>query len=343
MSQSPITFTATILLLLLLLLLVPQYASSRSIFSEENNIHFRKQADADALNLSRPDIDLLEFPLNLEFLEAEFFLFGSLGYGLDIVNPNLTKGGPPPFGARKARLDRLTRDVISQFAFQEVGHLRAIQKMVKGFPRPQLDLSSKTFATVVNKAFGRPLYPPFDPYANSINYLLASYLIPYVGLTGYVGANPKLQAPQSRQLVAGLLGVESGQDAIIRGMLYERAAMLVLPYKIRVGDFTNKLSGDRVVIIFLTNQIVSDLRNKLGGSGHKDEGLFVQKALGAEGKTKGNVLAGDKDSLAFGRTPQEILRIVYGSGDEKVPGGFFPKGASGVIAQSGLKTNSTET
>jgi len=28
---------------------------------------------------------------------------------------------------------------------------------------------------------------PFDPYANDINFLLVSYLIPYVGLTGYVG------------------------------------------------------------------------------------------------------------------------------------------------------------
>lgn len=69
-------------------------------------------------------MDLLEFPLNLEFLEAEFFLYGSLGYGLDIIAPNLTKGGPPPIGARRAKLDTFTQDVIKQFALQEVGHLR---------------------------------------------------------------------------------------------------------------------------------------------------------------------------------------------------------------------------
>lgn len=52
----------------------------------------------------------------------------------------------------------------------------------------------------MNNAFGRALEPPFDPYANTINYLLASYVIPYVGLTGYVGANPKLQGSSSRRV-----------------------------------------------------------------------------------------------------------------------------------------------
>ncbi|KAK8959532.1 hypothetical protein KSP40_PGU002577 [Platanthera guangdongensis] len=33
-------------------------------------------------NLPRSDIDLLEFPLNREYLEAEFFFFGAFGYGL---------------------------------------------------------------------------------------------------------------------------------------------------------------------------------------------------------------------------------------------------------------------
>lgn len=42
------------------------------------------------------------------------------------------------------------------------------------------------------------LIPPFDPYANTVNYLLASYLIPYVGLTGYAGTLPNLTAPASR-------------------------------------------------------------------------------------------------------------------------------------------------
>ncbi|OMO58503.1 Ribosomal protein S6 [Corchorus olitorius] len=230
-------------------------------------------------------------------------------------------GGPPPKGAKKANLGPWTRDVITQFAYQEVGHLKAIKKTVKGFPRPQLDLSPSVFAKVIDHAFNKTLKPPFDPYANSVNFLIASYLIPYVGLTGYVGANPKLENAASKRLVAGLLGVESGQDAIIRGLLYDRAVDKVKPYGITVAEFTNH---------------ISHLRNRLGHAGWKDEGLIVPKFRGAEERIRGNVLAGDEFSMAYDRTPEEILRIVYGTGNETVPGGFFPKGAKGEIAKSHL-------
>lgn len=123
------------------------------------------------------------------------------------------------------------------------------------------------------------------------------------------------------QLVAGLLGVESGQDAVIRALLYERAHLKVKPYGKTVAEFTNRFS---------------ELRDKLGHDGHKDEGLVVLRHQGAEGKVEGNVLAGDKYSVAYDRTPEEILRIVYGSGDASVPGGFYPKGGNGHIAKSHL-------
>ncbi|GER37009.1 desiccation-related protein PCC13-62 [Striga asiatica] len=272
--------------------------------------------------LPKSDIDLLEFPLNLEYLEAEFFSWGAFGRGLDALAPNLTKGGPPPIGPMRAKLSPFTRDVIAQFALQEFGHLRAIQSTVPGFPRPLLNLSKEVFATIMNDAFGKPLVPPFDPYADDIKYLIATYVIPYVGLTGYVGANPKLQSPVSKKLVAGLLGVESGQDAVTRTLLYEHALTKVFPYDITVAEFTDR---------------ISNLRNKLGKKCLKDEGLIVEPKLGAEGRISGNVLAGDHYSLSYARTPEEILGIVYGTGREDKPGGFYPKGACGKIARSYLQ------
>ncbi|CAH1417406.1 unnamed protein product [Lactuca virosa] len=272
--------------------------------------------------LPKSDTKLLEFPLNLEYLECEFFLFGSLGRGLDQIQPNLTGGGPPPIGVRQANLSALIKDVITQFGYQEVGHIRAIKSTIRGFPRPLLNLSEAAFANVMNSAFGEPLYPPFDPYANDMNYLLASYVIPYVGLTGYVGANPYLLSPVAKKLVAGLLGIEAGQDAVIRTLLYKRKTERVIPYNYTVAEFTNR---------------ISELRNELGHTGIRDEGLIVPRYLGAEGRVTGNILSGDKNSLSYSRTPRQILRIVYENGNEHYPGGFYPRGANGTIARKYLK------
>jgi hypothetical protein len=48
--------------------------------------------------------------------------------------------------------------------------------------------------------------------------------------------------------------------------------------------------------------------------------------LGAGGRIGGKVLSGDEFPLGCARTPEEILRVVYGSGNESIPGGFYQKG-----------------
>lgn len=123
------------------------------------------------------------------------------------------------------------------------------------------------------------------------------------------------------QLLAGLLGAEAGQDAVIRTYLYERAEQLVSPYEITVAEFTAK---------------ISKLRDRLGMCGLKDEGLFVPPELGAEMKTSSNILSLNRYSLAYARTPKEVLRILYGTGNEHIPGGFFPEGGNGRIAREYL-------
>jgi hypothetical protein len=71
----------------------------------------------------------------------------------------------------------------------------ALQKALGSyyFPRVQLDLSAANWAKIIDNAFGETLNPPFNPYSNSLNYLISIYTIPYVGLTGYVGTIPLLQ------------------------------------------------------------------------------------------------------------------------------------------------------
>ncbi|KAL3617195.1 hypothetical protein CASFOL_038942 [Castilleja foliolosa] len=266
------------------------------------------------------DSDYVELFLNVEYLETEFFLNGALGYGLDQVAPELSMGGPPPIGATRANLSLFVRNIMEEFGYQEVGHLRAIKSNVRGFARPQVDISPRIFADFMNKAFGQTLDPLFDPFANDINFLIASYAIPYVALTAYVGTIPILQDPTIRELVAGLLGVESGQDAVIRTLLSQSAYSKVKPYEFTVEEFTTKISGHR---------------DSLGNEGVKDEAIIVDPQFGAEERISGNVLSANNDSLSYSRTAVEIIRILYGGLESKV-GGFFPNGAEGKIAKSYL-------
>ncbi|MED6134989.1 hypothetical protein PIB30_042087 [Stylosanthes scabra] len=171
----------------------------------------------------------------------------------------------------------------------------------------------------MDNAFGRKLVPPFDPYANDTNFLLAAYFFPYIGLTGLVNANTLLITPAALSLLAGLLGVEAGIDAVIRTLLYERLNQAVTLYGVSVAEFTDR---------------ISDLRNRLGGAGVKDEALVMPRDEGADGKVTGNVLSAGNDSLSYARTPQELLRILYGTGNESKPGGFFPNGTDGLLANS---------
>ncbi|XP_074291910.1 desiccation-related protein PCC13-62-like [Silene latifolia] len=273
--------------------------------------------------IPQQDIDLIEFNLNLVYLEAEFLLHGALGYGLDKVAPDLAARGPTPKGSKKAFLDPFTHSIIYQLGLQKVGNIRAIKKVVPGFPRPLMNLTKDQFAAVMTQAFGRPIVPHFDPYANSINYLIATYLLFPLGLTSYVGTIPKLQSTEAQKLVGSLLAVQSGQDAVVRTLLYERRLQRVHPYGIPVQEFTNKLSI---------------IRNTLSKEGTKDEGLFVNPKLGPEGKIPLNILSGDENSVGYAREPEGILRICYSHGNESKPGGFYPNGANGTIARCFLSS-----
>ncbi|XP_072090427.1 desiccation-related protein PCC13-62-like [Arachis hypogaea] len=144
----------------------------------------------------------------------------------------------------------------------------------------------------MDNAFERPLVPPFDPYVNEINFLLASYVIPYIGVTGLTNANTLLETPTTKALLARILSMKSGQDGVIRTLLYEHRARLVDPYKESVEEFTNR---------------VSQLRNKLGREGLKDEGLV---------NSTGTV----EDSVS--------------DRQRKSPWWLLSKGADGVLAKS---------
>ncbi|PAN17302.1 hypothetical protein PAHAL_3G120000 [Panicum hallii] len=273
-----------------------------------------------ALAVYPTDMEQLQFLLNAKFVEAEWFLHAALGRGVDFLDRNLSAGGPRPAGARRAALDFRTTEVAAELGYQEVGHIRAIRQAVGGFPRPAIDLGADRFAMVMDDAMGARLNPPFDPYNSTVNFLLASYVFPHITAAATMGISSSLMGFVSKRLQSSILAVEAGQDAVIRLLLYQRADEAVPPYQGHtVADFTRR---------------ISQWRNRMSGCGAKDEGVKVlDRQQGAERRTISNILGAGEDSLGFQRTPAEVLRILYGSRNEQIPGGFLPRGANGTIAR----------
>jgi Putative cyclase len=69
---------------------------------------------------------------------------------------------------------------------------------------------------------------------------------------------------------------------------------------------------------------VSSARDKIDGPEDKDQGI--------ERNGKANFVPSNPDGIAFRRTPQEVLRIVYLTDKSGVSsGGFYPKGMNGSL------------
>jgi len=107
-----------------------------------------------------------------------------------------------------------------------------------------------------------------------------------------------------------------GECAVIRTLLYdyEKANQKVLPaYNMTVAEFTDH---------------ISKLRNMLSKSGTKDEGIIVPISPGAYNQVNTNIIP-----VNHTWTLPEILRMLYGTGSQHIPAGFFPRGRGGNIAK----------
>jgi hypothetical protein len=243
------------------------------------------------------DEDIFQFALNLEYMEAEYYLRATTGKGIDAADlgssPGEVKGG------RKVNFQsKAIREFADELAENELAHVRFYRKTLgsQAVDRPAIDFEGG-FAAVA-KAAG---VPDFDPFANDMNFLLGGMLFEDVGLTAYAGAAPLLQKKEFVEAAAGILAVEAYHMGMARSQLYE------------MGEKAQKAAN-----------AISDARDKLDVSEDKDQGI--------ERNGKANVVPSTPDAIAFRRTPQEVLRIVYltdKSGADS--GGFYPKGMNGTL------------
>ncbi|MEZ0493971.1 ferritin-like domain-containing protein [Kineococcus sp. TBRC 1896] len=262
---------------------------------------------AEAATAAPSEGSVLNFALNLEYLEAEFYCYAAYGHGLaDAMATGTGTQGGVTGGHRVPFKSKAMRYYAEEIANDEIAHVKFLRTALgsAAVSRPAINLQdSFTAAAVAAGVIEQG--ETFDPFSSEAFFLLGAFLFEDVGVTAYKGAAPLISTPAYLEAAAGILAVEAYHSGIVRTLLYE-----------------NGLSAP-------TN-LISDARDALDGSGaDKDQGITV----GSGGRA--NLVPTNGDSIAFSRTPQEVLNIVYltpGSGVTR--GGFYPAGLNGEIATS---------
>ena len=166
------------------------------------------------------DLEILNFALNLEYLEAEFYLLAATGMGLSPAdigpNPGIVTGGH-----QVTFNNTLVSAYALEIAEEERKHVRFLRAAITalgGTPvsRPAIDLRN-SFKTLANAA---GLGSDFNAFTNSNHFLLASYVFEDVGVTAYHGAATSITSPAILDRAAGIMAVEAYHAGLIRTVLF---------------------------------------------------------------------------------------------------------------------------
>ena len=247
------------------------------------------------------DSAILNFALNLEYLEAEFYSYAVYGYGLP---SSLTYGkgqrGPVEGGHEVPFKSSSIRQFATEIARDEHEHVAFLRSALgsAAVARPEININT-AFTAAATAAGLIKKGQTFNVYANEDNFLLGAFIFEDVGVTAYKGAAPLISNKTYLGAAAGILAVEAYHAANIRTVLYDRG-----------------LAADA--------NAISAARNSLDGP--DDQGVTLNG--------QANIVPADANGLAFSRTPGEVLNIVYLTPKVANSGGFFPQGVNGQLHTS---------
>jgi Ferritin-like domain len=301
---------------------------------------------AKAQSSTLTDADYLNFALNLEYLEAEFYTLAASGQTIDQIGLGITGTGTQgtvtvkPAGVAACKVPfatTLVQSYAQEIATEERNHVKFLRGALgsSAVAQPAIDLynSFNTLAGLLGLGL-----TSFDPFADDIHFLLGAYIFEDVGVTAYTGAAPNLTSSTNLDAAAGIQGVEAYHAGLVRTVIYgldqsgttlggagTATAVAAAISKLRATvDGTNSIStsmkdGDDVGLG--TQQV------QLNGTSNITASAIVNATT--TGSINAAGASGTAGSTVFARTAQQVLAIVYAGGSGK--GGFFPAGLNGNV------------
>ncbi|TCP91503.1 ferritin-like protein [Sphingomonas sp. PP-CE-1A-559] len=272
------------------------------------------------------DADVLNFALNLEYLEAQFYSYAAYGTGLDnsLLSGTSTQGAVR--GGRQVNFtDPIVRQYAREIAQDEIAHVKFLRTALgsAAVAQPVIDVSvspTSAFSLAAQAAGLVPAGTAFDPYASDEAFLLGAFIFEDVGVTAYKGAAPLLTSKAYLEAAAGLLAVEAYHAAIVRTTLYGKG----------IATPSLRQSADAI----------SNARDSLDGTTDLDQGISpisqtpINLSTTQAAVTASNIVPLDANGVAFSRSASQVLNIVYLNKGAASAGGFYPNGMNGNIKTS---------
>ncbi len=259
------------------------------------------------------DADVLNFALNLEYLEAQFYFFAAFGEGLPSGSLSGTGTRGDVRGGRKVNFtDPVVAEYAREIAADERAHVDFLRVALgqSAVSQPAIDISADVngpFSAAARAAGLIGANQAFDPYANDENFLLGAFIFEDVGVTAYKGASPLITNKTFLEAAAGILAVEAYHAGLIRTVLFRK--------------------GVQTPMLISATENISDARDRLGEPEDKDQGITPRGDAS-------NIAPLDANGVAYSRSAADVLNIVYLTQAAATGGGFFPNGVNGTIRTS---------
>jgi hypothetical protein len=292
------------------------------------------------------DADVLNFALNLEYLEAQFYLYAATGQGLSSADTAAPAGFTGTFtegtvtlgnAAAVPGLTTQQQEILNEIAYEEQEHVRFLRSALgsSAVPMPSIDLSFFGPLAVAAGITGAT----FNPFSSFDFFLVGAFIFEDVGVTAYAGAAPLISsagvAAGFLTAASGILAVEAYHAAYIRtaitGSAIAAGSAAAFPYI----TAANQVAALRAMLTVGNSGAPGTATGNTGAPGSSSS-VETPLALPTSLTTPSSIVAADPvNALGFARTVDQVLHVVYGSPTVGVAsGGFFPNGVNSIFAKT---------
>ena len=243
------------------------------------------------------DNDVLNFALNLEYLEAQFYLYAVNGTGLasNLTTSGTGAAGGTVTGGAQVNFsgDPLVGAYAREIAEDERAHVAFLRTALgqAAVAMPNINISSDAngpFTAAARAAGVIGATETFNPYSSPTNFLLGAFIFEDVGVTAYKGAAPLLSNKTFLEAAAGILAVEAYHAAIVRTTLYSKGVQGLIDATEKISNARDTLDGNPTL-------------DAVRGIGPDDDQGIAPSGSGAT--LTANLSPLNSNGLAYSRTP----------------------------------------